>query len=183
MHNAEEARGTRVKTGEPDYHRVRHQLLRSVGRVCPPWLRDHKEDIVQVAMVKVMETWSPGEHKPGPPSSYLWKVAYTTTVDQIRKIRRSPTLQLDTEELVKRAGPGPDTPERNEERREMGRAIQACLANLQERRRLIVGFYLLGHDLAESERLSGWDGKKVRNLLYRGLSDLRGSLAGKGYHP
>ena len=60
-------------------------------------------------------------------------------------------------------------------------AVDACLRRLIDSRRLIVAFHLLGHDLAESEQLSGWGAKRVRNLLYRGLADLRHCLTAKGF--
>ena len=141
-----------------DFARIRSSLVISVRRTCPRWLSDRADDIVQDAMLRVMEWQKKNENIGEPPSSYLWKVAYSATVDEIRRARR-----------------------RRENPVDLAQALSRCLGRLLENRRLIVGFHLLGHTLAESEELSGWDGKKVQNLLYRGLADLRQCLSAKGF--
>ena len=61
--------------------------------------------------------------------------------------------------------------------------MRSCSIGFRPGRRLVVGYYLLGHSLIETERLTAWDGKKVRNLLYRGLAELRECLTAKGLEP
>lgn len=167
----------------PDYDEIRVQLVRSVSRVCPRWLADRKEDIVQAALMRLIGLERRGEHDPRPAASYLWKVAYSTTVDEIRRIRRRQEVSLNQEDQDTSGPTAPESPLRDQSSRELGLAIQGCLQTLVEPRRLVVGFYLLGHDLAESEKLTGWDGKRVRNLLYRGLGNLRQCLTTKGFTP
>jgi RNA polymerase sigma-70 factor (ECF subfamily) len=163
-----------------DFDLLRQQLARSVGRVCPPWLADSKEDIVQAALLRVLKVMKSGEQNRTFPASYIWKVAYSATADEIRRVRRRQEVPLG-EEIVNEMRPGVRSdPYQDQSLRELGGRIEQCLQRMQERRSLVVGFFLLGHSLAESERLTGWDGKKVRNLLYRGLSDLRSCLASKG---
>jgi RNA polymerase sigma-70 factor (ECF subfamily) len=43
--------------------------------------------------------------------------------------------------------------------------------------------YLAGYDSAEITQLMGWSEAKTRNLLYRGLADLRALLSAKGVGP
>jgi len=168
-------------TAPVDFAQVRSKLVISVRRVCPRWLSDRADDIVQDAMIRVLDWQKKNEHVEGPSSSYLWKVAYCATVDEIRRARRRRENPVEMEILEKQGPVDERGPLRAAEGGDLAQALGGCLSRLREGRRLIVGFYLLGHTLAESEELSGWDGKKVQNLLYRGLADLRGCLSAKGF--
>jgi len=163
-----------------DYDRIRQQLTRSINRVCPSWLADHRDDIVQNAMLRLLEIERKGELNPSLPASYLWKVAYTATIDQIRRVRRRPEEPLDPTALEARVEMAGDPTLQERARWDLGRTVRRCLDDMQERRRLIVGLHLLGHELSECARLSGWRFNQVRNLLYRGLADLRRCLVSKG---
>lgn len=165
-----------------EHDRIRAQLARSVARVCPRSLAHLCEDIVQNAMLRVLEIQNRGELNPSPPASYLWKVAYSATVDEIRRVRRRREEALETME-PRDAGGAVDPSAAERARWELGRDVRACLAAMRERRRLIVGLHLLGHELSECARLSGWTFNQVRNLLYRGLADLRRCLVSKGVTP
>jgi RNA polymerase sigma-70 factor (ECF subfamily) len=152
-----------------------------VRRTCPRWLSDRADDIVQDAMIRVLDWQKKNENLEGPPSSYLWKVAYSATVDEIRRARRRRENPVEMEILAKQGPVDEQGPLQAAVSDDLAQALGGCLKRLRENRRLIVGFYLLGHTLAESEELSGWDGKKVQNLLYRGLADLRQCLSAKGF--
>jgi len=65
--------------------RLRADLVRAVTRVCPPWLASKSDDLVQDAMLKVVELQKRGEVNDEISASYLRKVAYTTVVDEIRR--------------------------------------------------------------------------------------------------
>jgi RNA polymerase sigma-70 factor (ECF subfamily) len=163
-----------------DYDRIRKQLVRSINRVCPRWLADQRDDIVQNAMLRLLEIEKRGELNPSPPASYLWKVAYTATIDQIRRARRRPEEPLEPAMLEAGPDPAGDPTLQERARWDLGRTVRRCLNEMHERRRLIVGLHLLGHELSECASLSGWRFNQVRNLLYRGLADLRRCLASKG---
>lgn len=132
-------------------------------------------------MIRVLDWQKKSEDPEGPPSSYLWKVAYSATVDEIRRARRRRENQVEMEILEKQGPVDEEGPFQAAVSDDLAQALNGCLKRLRENRRLIVGFHLLGHTLAESEELSGWDGKKVQNLLYRGLADLRQCLTAKGF--
>ena len=66
---------------------------------------------------------------------------------------------------------------------ELGSAIRECLGTLESRRRRVVALHILGHSLPETAKHAGWRYDQVRNLLYRGLKQLRFCLNGKGYQP
>jgi RNA polymerase sigma-70 factor (ECF subfamily) len=139
---------------------------------------------VQSALVKVLERW--GEGTALPPASYLWKMAYTTTIDEIRRRRRTREVPLDPED----DGTGPaaeataaSDPEREGSAAEIGAAIGECLQKMVEPRRLAVVLHLQGHTVPEAGRILGWGEKRVENLVYRGLADLRRCLEARGFRP
>jgi RNA polymerase sigma-70 factor (ECF subfamily) len=146
--------------------RLRAILLRAVERQCPPELASQREDFVQLALLRLLDR-TPGEGTRPLRASYLWKVAYTVIIDEIRRVRRQ---QRHGEALAggEETAPGPEA--RTE--------VQDCLARLQERRRAAVTLYLEGFGTAEVAQAMGWTLKQAENLIYRGVADLRHCLAG-----
>lgn len=172
---------------EDDYALIRGDLVRAVTRICPPWLASRSEDLVQVALMRVLEVQRRSEGNTRLSSSYLRKVAYSALVDEIRRWRRRKEVPLETEDggtdpAAERAAGNPD-PEERSGGREIGEAIRDCLGRMVGPRRSAVVLHLQGHSVPEIGKLLGWDGKKADNLVYRGMSDLRDCLGSKGVRP
>jgi RNA polymerase sigma-70 factor, ECF subfamily len=169
-----------------DYVRLREDLVRAVARLCPSWLSSQRDDLVQVAILRVMRIIgargpaSEGNRALG--SSYLYKVAHSALVDELRRIRRRNEADLDDTAVADTAVNQPD-PERMATSREIGRGIQDCLSRLRHDRRLAVTLYLQGHSVGEASRVLEWSSKRTENLVYRGLADLRECLVRKGMRP
>lgn len=169
-----------------DYEQLHRDLTRAVDRVCPRWMADRADDLVQVALMRVMEIQRKKEGTAELSGFYLKKVAYSAMIDEIRRLRRRQEVSLegggeDEEEAVvyDPAAPTPD-PERASAGRQVGRAIRDCLGRMVPPRRHAVTLNLQGHSVPEIGRLLGWTTKKAENLVYRGMSDLRGCLDAKG---
>jgi RNA polymerase sigma-70 factor (ECF subfamily) len=169
---------------EAEVTAIRSTLVRAVRRICPAWLADRSDDLVQVAAMRVLSARPPGEGKSPLPASYLYKVAYSALVDEIRRLRRRPEAPLEDEATLGRAAaaPAPD-PEREYAATQVGRAIRDCLLGLVTPRRLAVTLHLQGHTVPQAAEVLGWDAKRTENLVYRGLADLRACLARKGVTP
>jgi RNA polymerase sigma-70 factor (ECF subfamily) len=168
-----------------DYAQLHRDLVRAVGRVCPRWMADRADDLVQVALMRVMEIQRKKEGTAELSGFYLKKVAYSAMIDEIRRLRRRQEVSLEggsdeEEPVVYDPAAGDPDPERASAGRQIGRAIRDCLSRLVAPRRHAVTLNLQGHSVPEVGRLMGWTGKKAENLVYRGLSDLRGCLGGKG---
>ena len=88
-------------------------------------------------------------------SSYLYKVAYSALVDEIRRVRRRRETDLDDEAVAPVAVVQQD-PERIAASREIGRGIQDCLSQMSRERRLAVKLYLQGHSVPEASRVLDW---------------------------
>src|SRR5436305_5634496 len=168
-----------------DFAQLHRDLVRAVDRICPRWMADKADDLVQVALMRVMEIQRKKEGAAEFTPFYLRRAAYSAMIDEIRRLRRRQEVSLeggsDEEEAVAfdPAAPSPD-PERASAGREAGRAIRDCLGRMVPPRRHAVTLNLQGHSVPEIGRLLGWTAKKAENLVYRGMSDLRGCLGEKG---
>ncbi len=111
-----------------DWAELRRHLNGALGRICPSWLAERREDLVQAALVKVMEIEQRREGETEWTSFYLARVAHSALVDEIRRRRRRPEDPL--EERVAETTPeeGAADPERGTLGRELGRGLRACLA-------------------------------------------------------
>lgn len=163
-------------------------LARAVRRQCPSWLAADADDIAQQALSKVMQSDKVGEGKPPLTPFYLYRVAHSALVDEIRRRRRRREVSLDTGEdgeghTSLREPAETTTPESAARLSELGAAIRACLAGLARDRRLAVTLHLQGHSVPDTARLLGWVAKRTENLVYRGLADLRQCLMAKGHRP
>ncbi|MBI4914340.1 MAG: RNA polymerase sigma factor [Acidobacteria bacterium] len=166
-----------------DWERLKGVIERAVTRVCPRRLTAHRDDIVQAALLRVLDVLGRGEHAGIRTSSYLWQVAYTVTVDELRRVARRREVSLEEGDVIAMPVRRVPDPERIAEGIEAGEAIRACLQALARPRRLAVALHLYGFAAAEASRTLGWDLKQVHNLTYRGLADLRRCLASKGVTP
>jgi RNA polymerase sigma-70 factor, ECF subfamily len=179
---------TAAVLSEQRWTTLRAAVVRAVRRQCPAWLSADVEDIAQMAVAKVMAANKGGEEDSQLPSSYLYKVAHSALVDEIRRRRRR------REEALEVNGPAGEPgrvrepmtssdPESDARLQELGTAVRACLLAMKRERRLAVMLYLQEHTVPEAARLLGWAAKRTENLVYRGLADLRQCLLGKGHRP
>ncbi len=68
-------------------------------------------------------------------------------------------------------------PDQVVEANDLASRLSRALAVLPESRRLVVQLHLLGYHRNEIAEQLGWSEAKTRNLLYRGLGDLRSELS------
>jgi RNA polymerase sigma-70 factor (ECF subfamily) len=163
---------------------LRERLEKVVGRVCPRWLASQADDLVQTAMLRLLDVLARRVHSRSFSSSYLYKVAYSALVDEIRLLRRRREVAIEDDEGMEMPIESPVTgPEERASGRRLGDEIADCLKRLIVPRRRAVALHLYGHTGAEASKLLGHRLKQVRNLTYRGLADLRGCLQTKGLEP
>jgi RNA polymerase sigma-70 factor (ECF subfamily) len=166
---------------------LRHALARAVRRQCPQWLSDHAEDLVHAALMKVMAMPGAREGKRGLSSFYLYRVAHSALVDEIRRRQRRREVPLEVDDSSQEGATiepkATGNPEQHASLRELGSAVRDCLLSMNGDRRLAVTLYIQGHSVPEAARILGWAAKRTENLVYRGLADLRQCLLGKGHAP
>lgn len=173
--DAPAASGIPVIPGQ--YSRLREQLVHAVRRVCPSWLAQDAEDLVQDALIRVMQRTRSSDGTLVVSPAYLKKVAYSTVVDEIRRRQRRPDVVAgqDGDEVADDA-PATGDPL-------LGNAIAGCLAQQHADRRRAVTLHLLGHSVAEAASTLGCNVKRAENLVYRGLAQLRDCLNQRGIQP
>jgi len=163
-------------------------LLRSlITRHCPRNLGIQIAEIEQEARLRLWRALE-REKELADPESYIYRVAVTTTIDAVRRVRSRREDQLhmhehDDERGFARREFAVDpihSPDLIAERRELMAKICSALETLAENRRRAVELHLQGLTLAEIADLLDWTEPKARNLVYRGLDDLRDALRRKG---
>jgi len=177
-----------VAITEARWTTLREALARAVRRQCPRWLSDHAEDLVQAALIKVMAISGASEGNRPLSSFYLYRVAHSALVDEIRRRQRRREVALEVDESEDRQGGtieprASGDPEQDASHRELGVAVRGCLMSMTGDRRRAVMLYLQGHSVPDAARLLGWSAKRTENLVYRGLADLRHCLRAKGHTP
>jgi RNA polymerase sigma-70 factor (ECF subfamily) len=167
-----------------EYAELRKEIVRAVRSLCPRWLASRADDLVQAALLRILELRQRSEHRQELSTFYLKRVAYSALVDEIRRLerRREMPLEGDDGEPLPLASASPG-PEKLQAGKEIGEGIRDCLGALLRPRQLAVTLYLQDVSVVEAARLLGWELKQTRNLVYRGLGDLRHCLKGKGLHP
>lgn len=171
------------ESGDQDYHQLRQQLEKAVRQICPHWLRDKSEDLVQVALIRVFEIRRKSEGDRNFSSSYLWRVAYSALIDEIRRLRRRKESDISDEDLEREAVLQEPDPEASLAGTQIGEGIQHCLQKLVVSRRMAMTLYLQGYSVPSAAEVLGFSAKKTENLVYRGLQQLRECLRKKGFKP
>ena len=165
-------------------------LRQTIARVCPKDLGIQFDDIEQDARVRLWRAIE-AEREINFHGSYIYKIVISVTINAIRraKARREEQLRLvwddedenaaEVKPIIPAAG-AESSPEAQAEREEMLRKVEEAMARLPESRRLAVGLHLKGMTTDEIADLMGWSEPKARNLVYRGLKDLRSKLRSAG---
>ena len=162
-------------------------LRRAILRHCPRNLGLQFDDIEQEARLRLWRALE-REREITNHASYLYRIAATATIDAMRRAQARQEEQLHkvredgVEEFDAVALPAPlkDSPERAAESREVVEKVRTALARLPDARRRAVGLYLQGMSSQDIADLLGWTEAKSRNLVYRGLKELRMSLRAEG---
>ncbi len=117
-------------------------------------------------------------------ATYVHRTAVSAALDIVRR-RRSAGRLMDSEPPADQpiSNAAADDAQRSLEVAELETQVAGAVASLAERRRPVVRMYLQGYSREEIAALLGWSEAKTRNLLYRGLADLRHRLALAGVGP
>jgi len=98
-------------------------------------------------------------------------------------IRRQHAQRIEQTVSIQDPGvavPAGVSPERDLEYSELAAQVARAIESIPASRRPVVRMYLAGHPREEIASLLGWTEAKTRNLLYRGLTDLRARLTAQG---
>jgi RNA polymerase sigma-70 factor (ECF subfamily) len=141
------------------------------------------DEVLQDVRIRLWQAGEGGKALEELGSSYLYHVATTAALDLLR--RRRARRADDTEDIRERTDLTTDraSPHDALEARELASQIEAAVETLAIDRRVAVRFHLAGYDREDIARMLGWTPARTRNLLYRGLDDLRRRLTDMGISP
>lgn len=157
-------------------------MVRQVGR---RYRLDESDvdEVVQEVRIRLWRAQRTSEQIGEVSTSYVYRTASSAALDVIRR-RRSRRAEHhqsldDVGAAVALAEPAPD-PHGVLEGSEVAEQVARALETIPASRRPVVKMYLTGHPREEIAELMGWTEGKTRNLLYRGLADLRERLQEMG---
>ncbi len=168
------------------------QFLRgSLRQMMPRSLHIPIEELEQEVRIRLWRALE-SETQIVSPASYLYRIAATATLDAVRRAKtrrheltQSEVLQVsdDGEEHVadrRHVAISTDDPAAALDRSRLRDQIERARATLAPARRVAVGLHIQGCNAGEIAKVLGWTEPKARNLLYRGLNDLRTALVKEG---
>lgn len=137
------------------------------------------EDIEQEVKIKIWSLLKKGKKVENLPS-YIKKVAYTATVDELRKMRKqSPIRKSDhlrdifSSTKSNNSENNNNLPEMLFEEKELKSSLIKLINSLGENRKQVLRLYLNGMSIEEICEFLAWDKTKVRHLLYRGINEIK----------
>jgi RNA polymerase sigma-70 factor (ECF subfamily) len=171
-----------VPLGDAEAAQLLQQLRAAVATVCPYVAAAERDDLVQLAVMRVLNLLRKSAERREYSFSYLRRVAYSVFIDEMRSRQRAREEPLSGDGTVEHPGDGPG-PERRALSREVATGLRDCLRGLISPRRRATVLHLQGHTVSEIAKLLSFNFKRAENLVYRGLADLRHCLAAKGITP
>jgi RNA polymerase sigma factor (sigma-70 family) len=114
-------------------------------------------------------------------TSYVYRTAASAALDLLRRRRARRAESFD--DLAGGVGDVAShapTPDDDLAERELAEEVAQVVETIAPARRPVVRMYLAGYRREEIAELLGWTEAKTRNLLYRGLADLREGLTERG---
>jgi len=141
------------------------------------------DEVLQDVRIRLWQAGEGGKTLEELGSSYLYHVATSAALDLLR--RRRARHAADSEDIYEQTELRTEnaSPHDAVEARELASQIDAALDTLAIDRRVAVRFHLAGYDREDIARMLGWTEARTRNLLYRGLDDLRRRLSDMGISP
>jgi RNA polymerase sigma factor (sigma-70 family) len=141
-----------------------------------------QDEVMQEVRIRLWRARGTSEQIDETNTSYVYRTASTAALDVIRRQR---SRQADRHDALEEGGvallaaPQPD-PHQALEGSELADRVSRAIDAIPATRRPAVRMHLAGYPREEIAALMGWSEAKTRNLLYRGLADLRERLAGEG---
>ena len=136
-------------------------------------------ELLQQVRIRLWQAQGTSEQISRVSASYVYRTAVSAVLDMMRRRRAQRTEQMLTIEDGMVATAAAD-PERDLESSELIAQVTRAVDSIPLSRRAVVRMYLAGHPREEIADLLGWSEAKTRNLLYRGLGDLRARLTEQG---
>ena len=180
-----DTKSEKIEAIDKAIHEYSNLIRAAIRKTSPQIDESQMDDIEQEVKIKIWKEILKSEKKILNLGSYIWKVTYTTTcrimktVSMERRIAWSQSGEsLHYAEDV--AQGKNSSPNHRLEKKELLEIIKETIDLLIESRRAVLKLYLMGMDQMEISEFFGWSEGKVRNLISRGLADLREAIRERG---
>ena len=156
-------------------------IRRVVARVGGRAVQDTREDVAQNVAMSLWQQVS-REQIITHPSSYIYRAAIRETVRAVKQEleRRRTHASIDADSAPELSSVAPD-PETHAIAAAVAGDIEAAIARLPAERATAVRAHLAGYVVEEIMQVHGWPYQKARNLIARGMAELRDALRKGGY--
>ncbi len=141
-----------------------------------------REALIQEVRIRLWRAAGTPENLDEIGSSFVYRAARWAMLDLLRSRRRT---EVDTEAAL-REGPRTPAADRSDilvRRGAIAGLLERAVEGLSPDRRTAVSLWLSGYSWKEVAGLTAWSETRTRNLLYRGLDDLRAALRAMGLEP
>lgn len=154
-------------------------MARYVRRYCPNWLAGQQEDLVQMALVRVLRAGAKVEHR----RAYFKRTARATVLDEMRRARHRTEVGMSTSVRQRATNSMDLSPETRARGQQVGVAMASAVDEVVPSRQAAVRLYLEGLGVSEIAARLRQPRKTTANQVYRGLEDMRRVLDARGVRP
>jgi RNA polymerase sigma factor (sigma-70 family) len=130
---------------------------------------DEVDEVIQEMRIRLWRARGTEEDIARAPASYVHRAALTAALGVLRRRRSHAPLDENT-------AASPVSSSSRAELSELAREVERALTTLSDDRQAAVRAHLSGYSRSEIAQLMGWSDIKTKNLLARGLADLRQAL-------
>ncbi len=162
-------------------------LIRKVIKRASPKISLHDlEDIEQEVKINIWKQLSKSETEIINLNSYIWRVTYNATCNILGKRYKEKWITFDEaqmEQVIVNEEYDNKTnilPDQEYERGKLMDILEESIDTMIDSRRQVLKLYIIGMSKKEIAKFLGWSVDKVRNLLYRGIKDLKIILEKRG---
>jgi RNA polymerase sigma-70 factor (ECF subfamily) len=141
------------------------------------------DEVVQELRLRIWKSLGTADLIRRAKASYIYRAAVSASLDLIRRRRARRFEASSLDDIAPHRAAARHTADAALDRDQVAAAVHRALGMLVESRRAVVRMHLSGYDRFEIADLLGWSEAKTRNLLYRGLEDLREILRSWGIGP
>jgi RNA polymerase sigma factor (sigma-70 family) len=156
-------------------------IRRVVARVGGRAIQDSREDVAQAVVMSLWQQVS-REQTITHPSSYIYRAAIRETVRAVKqeldRMRTHEAIDAEDGPALPTTTPNPESAAVSNE---LGSRIDRAIGALLEERSKAVRAHLAGYSVEEIMQAYDWSYQKARNLIARGMGDLRDELRKAGY--
>jgi RNA polymerase sigma factor (sigma-70 family) len=138
------------------------------------------DEVMQQVRIRLWQARGEREQISRAPASYVYRTAVSAALDLMRRRRAQRVDQTISVDDPGASLPAKRNPHDELAYSELSRQVAQAIDDIPASRRAVVRMHLAGHPREEIANLLGWSEAKTRNLLYRGMDDLRERLTQMG---